>query len=140
MVPRARWAGAVNRTDGMGNLDFPTWFGFGSYGGLACCMLATGAVAGFALLRHRGTPRNLARTVLACLVAGCLSLVPIWWAQNRLDLYGPSLAAGEVTFWLAWTALAGWLMPLGVLAGYIVLAAPQAQESAAPPAGDGRRS
>lgn len=120
----------------MDSLDFSTWFGLGSYGGLACCMLAAGAVAGFALLRHRGTPRTLARAVLICLVAGCLSLVPIWWGQDRLDLYGPSLAAGEVTFWLAWTALAGWFLPLGVLAGYITLAPPQVQESA--PARDGR--
>ncbi|HZC77998.1 MAG TPA: FHA domain-containing protein, partial [Ktedonobacterales bacterium] len=122
----------------MDSLDFPTWFGLGSYGGLACCMLAAGAVAGFALLRHRGTPRTLARAVLICLVAGCLSLVPIWWGQDRLDRYGPSLAAGEVTFWLAWTALAGWFLPLGVLAGYIALAPPQVQESAPAPAGDGR--
>jgi pSer/pThr/pTyr-binding forkhead associated (FHA) protein len=95
-------------------------------------------VAGFALLRHRGTPRTLARAVLICLVAGCLSLVPIWWSQDRLDLYGPSLAAGEVTFWLAWTALAGWFLPLGVLAGYITLAPPLVQESAPAPARDGR--
>ena len=124
----------------MDSLDFRTWFGLGSYGGLACCMLAAGAVAGFALQCHRGTPRTLARAVLICLVAGCLSLVPIWWGQDRLDFYGPSLAAGEVTFWLAWTALAGWFLPLGVLAGYIALAPPQVQESAPvpAPARDGR--
>src|SRR5260370_22127033 len=101
-------------------------------------MLAAGAVAGFALLRHRGTPRTLARAVLICLVAGCLSLVPIWWGQNRLEMYGPALADGEVTFWLAWTALAGWFLPLGVLSGYIVLAPPQAQESAPATVRDGR--
>jgi len=115
----------------MGRLDFPTWYGVGSYGGLACCMLAAGAVAAYALLRHRGTPRQLARTVLVCLVAGCLSLVTIWWGQNRLDLYGPSLANGEVTFWLAWTALAGWFLPLGMLAGYVTLTGPQIPEGLA---------
>src|SRR5258708_7221936 len=105
----------------MDSLDFPTWFGLGSYGGLACCMLAAGAVAGFALLRHRGTPRTLARAVLICLVAGCLSLVPIWWGLDRLDLYGPSLAAGEVTFWLASSARAGGRPPLGGPSRYIAL-------------------
>jgi pSer/pThr/pTyr-binding forkhead associated (FHA) protein len=109
----------------MGQLDFPTWYGVGSYGGLACCLLAAGGIATYALIRHRGAPRQLARAILVCLAAGCLILPPIWWDQNRLDLYGPALGLGEVLLWLVWCALAGWLVPLGTLAGYLALAAPQ---------------
>ena len=110
----------------MSGLDFPVWFGAGSYGGLACGLLAAAGVAGFALLRHRGTPRQIARATLVCLAASCLMLALIWWNQNRLDLYGPALPPGEVLFALSATAFLGWLVPLGVLAGYVLLAGAQA--------------
>ncbi|MGH2487640.1 MAG: FHA domain-containing protein, partial [Ktedonobacterales bacterium] len=109
----------------MGNLDFPLWFGLGSYGGLIIGLLAASAIAAHALVRKRGTSRQLAHCVLACLAAACLSFVPIWWNQNRLDLYGPSLALSEVLLALIWTALCGWVVPLGMLVGYTVLAKSQ---------------
>jgi pSer/pThr/pTyr-binding forkhead associated (FHA) protein len=109
---------------GMGGLDFPDWFGLGSYGGLACSLVCAAGVAGYALLRHRGTPRQLARASLVCLAASSLMLAPIWWNLNRLDLYAPMLDLREVMFWLSWTALAGWFVPVGMLAGYVLLAAP----------------
>lgn len=108
----------------MGHLDFPTWYGLGSYGGLVICLLAGGAIAGHALIRKRGTSRQLAHSVLVCLAAACLSFVPIWWNQNRLDIYGPSLSMREVMLFLLWTVLCGWVAPLGVLVGYTVLAQP----------------
>jgi pSer/pThr/pTyr-binding forkhead associated (FHA) protein len=52
-------------------------------------------------------------------------LIPIWWDQNQLELYGPSLASGEVLFWLCWTAILGWFIPLGMLLGYLLLTEPQ---------------
>ena len=109
----------------MGTSDFPTWFGVGSYGGLACTMLAAGGIAAYALLRRRGSPRQLARAVLVCLFAGAFMLASVWWNQNRLELYGPSLAEHEILFWLCWTAFSGWLIPLGILLGYLLLAEPQ---------------
>ncbi len=113
----------------MGELDFPSWYGVGAYGGLAASLLAAAGVASYALARHRGTPRQLARAVLVCLVAACLMLGAVWWSQNRLDLYGPALEIWEVLLWLSWTALAGWVVPLGTLAGYLVLAASPAVAS-----------
>lgn len=109
----------------MGDVDFPTWFGLGSYGGLAAALLAAAGIAGYALRRRRGSPLQLARATLVCLAAASLMFAPIWWTQNRLDLYGPSLAAGEVLLWLCWAALFGWLLPLSVLAAYVTLAAVQ---------------
>jgi len=124
----------------MSDVDFPTWFGVGSYGGLAVALLAAAAIAGYAQQRHRGSPLQLARAILACLFAGSLMLASVWWGQNRLDLYGPSLDAGEVTFWLCWTAVLGWGVPLGVLAGYVLLAAPQVYGTALPTPSGGRIS
>jgi pSer/pThr/pTyr-binding forkhead associated (FHA) protein len=102
--------------------DFPTWFGLGSYGGLGCTLLTAAGITMYALLRRRGSSGQLARSVLACLLCSVFTLCPIWWDQNRLELYGPSLPDGEVLFWLLWTALLGWLIPLGVLFSYLVLA------------------
>lgn len=109
----------------MSGLDFPMWFGTGSYGGLACGLLSAAGVAAYALLRHRGTPRQLARAILVCLGASCLMLASVWWNQSRLDLYGPALDPAEVLVWLSASAIFGWFVPLGTLAGYVLLAGPQ---------------
>lgn len=125
----------------MSGVDFPTWYGVGSYGGLAVTLLAAAGIAFLALRQRRGTHLQLARSILVCLSCGSLMLAAIWWNQNRLDFYGPSLEAGEVTFWLAWTALLGWGAPLGMLVGYAILAAPQSGEvSAVTAAGVGRNT
>lgn len=108
----------------MSDIDFPLWYSVGSYGGLVCTLLAATSIATYALLYRRGTPRQLARATLVCLVAGCLMLSAVWWKQNRLDLYGPMLGSAEVFFWLGWTSLCGWCIPLGMVVGYGVLAAP----------------
>lgn len=124
----------------MENFDFPTWFGVGSYGGLACSVLSAAGIAVYALLRHRGSPRQIARAILVCLVGSCLILPAIWWNQNRLDFYGPAMDFREVLFWLCLTIFAGWCVPLGVLAGYLSLAGPQtmpASEAAALPGASG---
>lgn len=109
----------------MMQVDFPTWLGIGSYGGLIFSVVAAAGVAIFALRLRRGTPRQLARAMLVCLSACCLSFVPIWWEQTRFDLLGPTLAPTEIGFWLGWIALFAWGVPLGTLAGYLLLAAPQ---------------
>ena len=120
----------------MGNLDFPIWFGVGSYGGLACSVLSAASVAAYALLRRRGTPLQIARATLVCLVGSCLILPSIWWNQNRLDFYGPAMDPREVFFWLCLTVLAGWCAPLGILTGYLLLAAPQASPLPVASSGD----
>lgn len=109
----------------MGEVDFPTWFGVGSYGGLAFSLLAAASVAAYALRLHRGTRRQLARATLTCLICACLMFAPIWWAQARFDLLGPTLDPLEITFWLSWIALVGWSLPLGIAAGFARLAPAQ---------------
>ncbi len=63
--------------------NFPVFFGLASYGGLACSLLAAGAVALFALRRHRGTPRQLAGASLACLAAAVLMLAPLGGSKRN---------------------------------------------------------
>jgi pSer/pThr/pTyr-binding forkhead associated (FHA) protein len=109
----------------MGSIDFPTWMGVGCYGGLVCSLVVAAGIAGYALRLRRGTPRQLARAMLASLIYACAMFAPIWWDQSRFDLLGPSLAASEVGFWLVWTALLGWALPFGTALGYVLIARPQ---------------
>jgi pSer/pThr/pTyr-binding forkhead associated (FHA) protein len=104
--------------------DFPTWFRAGCYGGLACSLLVAAGIATYALARKRGTPRQLAGAMLGCLAAAVCILPAIIWSETRLDLQGPALSISEVLLWLAWVAVIGWMLPLGVSAGFLVLAPP----------------
>ncbi len=104
--------------------DFPTWFRAGCYGGLGCSLIAAAGVAAYALARRRGTPRQLAGAMLGCLAAAVCILPAIIWSQTRLDLQGPALGTPEVLLWLSWVAVIGWMLPLSVSAGFLMLAAP----------------
>lgn len=113
--------------------DFSIWYRAGAYGGLACALAAAAVIALIALRGRRGAPRRLAMAELACLAAVVLTLPAIWWNLNRLDVYGPLLAGGEVTFWLAWAAAAGWVVPLSALAGFWSFAGAPAPAAGASP-------
>ncbi len=104
--------------------DFPTWFRAGCYGGLGCSLLVAAGVATYALARRRGTPRQLAGAMLGCLAAAVCILPAIIWSETRLDLQGPALGVSEVLLWLAWVAVIGWMLPLGISAGFVLLAPP----------------
>ncbi|HLW00225.1 MAG TPA: FHA domain-containing protein [Ktedonobacterales bacterium] len=104
--------------------DFPTWFRAGCYGGLGCSLLVAAGVATYALARRRGTPRQLAGAMLGCLAAAVCILPAIIWSETRLDLQGPALSVSEVLLWLAWVAVIGWMLPLGISAGFLLLAPP----------------
>jgi pSer/pThr/pTyr-binding forkhead associated (FHA) protein len=106
----------------MGGVDFPLWLGIGSYGGLACSLLTTGALAAYALGRRRGTPRQLARATLLCLSASLLSLAPLWWQGVRFDVYGPLLDMREILVVLVWSMAFGWCVPLGAAVRYVARA------------------
>ncbi|MEO7001313.1 MAG: FHA domain-containing protein [Ktedonobacterales bacterium] len=108
----------------MGVIDFPAWFALGSYGGLACSVASTVVIALYAFGRRRGSSRQLVAALEVCLVASVLMFGPIWWAQNRLDVYGPTLDVGEVALALVASVALGWLAPLATLSAYVVLAKP----------------
>jgi pSer/pThr/pTyr-binding forkhead associated (FHA) protein len=104
--------------------NFPIWFRAGCYGGLGGSLLVAAGVATYALARKRGTPRQLAGAMLGCLAAAVCILPAIIWSETRLDLQGPALSVSEVLLWLAWVAVIGWMLPLGVGAGFLLLAPP----------------
>lgn len=108
----------------MGSTDFPSWFGAGVYGGLASAALSALVIAGWALLRHRGMSGQVVVALLTCLIASVVDAAPIYWAQYRLGVYGPTLSVGEVAAALVVTALAGWAAPLGAMTWYVLYAVP----------------
>jgi pSer/pThr/pTyr-binding forkhead associated (FHA) protein len=110
-------------------MDFPTWVAVGAYGGLACALLAAGSVSLLALRLRRGTRQQIARASLLALLACALMLAPVWWLLRRLDVYGPSLSDQEVTFWLAWISLFGWITPLLTTTFFFTFASPETRET-----------
>jgi len=121
-------------------MDFPTWVALGSYGGLGCALLAAGSVSLLALRLRRGSRQQIARASLVALIAFTLMLAPIWWLLRRFDIYGPTLGAQEVTFWLIWISLFGWVIPLLTTAFFFAFASPEAVEVPAQPRASGAPS
>jgi pSer/pThr/pTyr-binding forkhead associated (FHA) protein len=114
-------------------MDFPTWVALGSYGGLGCALLAAGSVSLLALRLRRGSRQQIARASLVALIAFTLMLAPIWWLLRRFDVYGPTLGAQEVTFWLVWISIFGWVIPLLTTAFFFAFASPEATAVSAQP-------
>lgn len=103
---------------------FPTWMGVGGYVGLSCAMVAAAALAVWAIVYRRGSPRQSAMAILICLLCAVLMILPLWWQQSRLQFFGSSLGGIEVALVLTWISLFGWTLPLGMLASFIALAEP----------------
>jgi pSer/pThr/pTyr-binding forkhead associated (FHA) protein len=110
----------------MAPIDFPLWFAAGSYGGLACALLAAVSVSLLALRLRRGTRRQIAFAFLTSIIAFALMLAPVWWLLRRFEIYGPAVSSQEVTFWLLWISLFGWITPLVTTAAFFALASPEA--------------
>src|SRR5690348_16644979 len=99
---------------------------YGCIGGLAICMLAIAVNALYTTLRKRGTTRQLAGTIVVCVVSALLLLPLILWYEAR---FSSSQVGGgsvfEVAFMLAFVALCGWILPLGATTGYCFFALPR---------------
>ena len=111
----------------MATIDFPAWYSAGVFGGIACALLSAIAIATWALWRRRGVTGEVIAALLVCVVASALDIGPLLWFIYRLNVFGPTLGAGEVGAALALEALVGWVAPLAAICWYSLLATPAAQ-------------
>lgn len=107
--------------------DFPAWYSAGVFGGIACALLSAIAIATWALWRRRGVTGEVIAALLVCVVASAFDIGPLLWIMYRLNVFGPTLGAGEVSAALAMEALVGWVAPLAAICWYSLLATPAAQ-------------
>ncbi|HEX8996416.1 MAG TPA: FHA domain-containing protein [Ktedonobacterales bacterium] len=108
----------------MATADFPAWYSAGIFGGIGCALLSAIAIATWTLWRRRGGAGQLTGALLVCVTACVLDIGSLLWIEYRLNIYGPTLSAGEVGGALASTALVGWAAPLATLCWYVLLARP----------------
>lgn len=109
----------------MDTLDFPAWFSYGCYGGLACCMLAIAVNALYTTLRKRGTTRQLAIAIVVSVCSALLLLPALLWYNLRFSTQLAALSPLEIGLLLTYVALCGWLLPFSTAAAYCLLALPR---------------
>jgi FHA domain-containing protein len=106
-------------------IDFPTWFNYGCYGGLACCMLAIAINALYTALRKRGTTRQLAGAIVSSVICALLLLPALLWYNLRFSAAQASLSALEIGLVLLYMGLCGWVLPLGMTTVYCLFTEPR---------------
>src|SRR5437667_6364916 len=107
------------------SVDFPTWFSFGCYSGLACCMFAIAINALYTSLRRRGTTRQLAGAIVTCVISALLLLPAIIWYNMRFAVEQAAISVAEVEVALVYVALFGWFLPLSVTVTYCLFSLPR---------------
>ncbi|HYX49802.1 MAG TPA: FHA domain-containing protein, partial [Ktedonobacteraceae bacterium] len=88
-------------------------------------MLAIAVNALYTTLRKRGTTRQLASVIVACVVSALLLLPAFIWYETRFSSAQVAISVAEVTFALAFVALCGWVLPLGVTTVYCLYSLPR---------------
>lgn len=88
-------------------------------------MLAIAVNALYTTLRKRGTTRQLAGAIVACVISALLLLPAIIWYNVRFSSVQAAISVVEVTLALAFVALCGWILPLSVTTFYCLYAQPR---------------
>jgi pSer/pThr/pTyr-binding forkhead associated (FHA) protein len=88
-------------------------------------MLTIAVNALYTTLRKRGTTRQLASAIVACVISALLLLPAVIWYDTRFSSIQVTISVVEVTFALAFVALCGWLLPLGVTTVYCLFTQPR---------------
>ncbi len=88
-------------------------------------MLAIAVNALYTTLRKRGTTRQLASAIVACVISALLLLPAIIWYETRFSSIQAAITVVEVTFALAFVALCGWVLPLSITTVYCLFTQPR---------------
>jgi pSer/pThr/pTyr-binding forkhead associated (FHA) protein len=88
-------------------------------------MLAIAINALYTTLRRRGTTRQLAGAIVACVIFALLLLPAITWYETRFSTLQATISVVEVTLALAFVALCGWVLPLSVTIVYCLFTQPR---------------
>jgi pSer/pThr/pTyr-binding forkhead associated (FHA) protein len=88
-------------------------------------MLAIAVNALYTTLRKRGTTRQLAGTIVACVISALLLLPAIFWYNMRFSSPQAVISGLEVTVALIYVALWGWLLPLSLTTIYCLFTHPR---------------
>ena len=88
-------------------------------------MLAIAVNALYTTLRKRGTTRQLAGAIVACVISALLLLPAIIWYTIRFSSVQAAISVVEVTLALVFVALCGWILPLSVTTYYCLFAQPR---------------
>lgn len=88
-------------------------------------MIAIALNAVYTTLRKRGTTRQLAGAIVACVISALLLLPAIIWYNVRFNIAQASISAVEITLALVYVALWGWVLPLSVTTAYCLFTQPR---------------
>jgi pSer/pThr/pTyr-binding forkhead associated (FHA) protein len=88
-------------------------------------MFAIAVNALYTTLRKRGTTRQLAGVIVACVLSALLLLPAILWYNFRFSAEPGLLSLTEVTVVLIYIVLWGWLVPLNATIGYCLFTQPR---------------
>ena len=88
-------------------------------------MFAIAVNALYTTLRKRGTTRQLAGVIVACVLSALLLLPAILWYNFRFSAEPGLLSLTEVTVVLIYIVLWGWLVPINVTLGYCLFTEPR---------------
>lgn len=93
-------------------------------------MFAIAVNALYTSLRRRGSTRQLAGAIVTCVISALLLLPALVWFNTRFTVVQAALSTAEVEVALAYVALCGWLLPLGVTAIYCLFTQPRISTTA----------
>ncbi|HEU5230199.1 MAG TPA: FHA domain-containing protein [Ktedonobacteraceae bacterium] len=88
-------------------------------------MLAITVNTLYTSLRKRGTPRQLTRAIVLCVISVLLLLFAFTWYNVRFTVKQAGLSTFEIGVALTYVALAGWVLPIGVCTVYCLYTEPQ---------------
>ncbi len=94
-------------------------------------MFAIAINALYTTVRKRGTTRQLAGAIVACVLSALLLIPAIVWFNTRFDSEQGALAVTEISGALVYTTVWGWLVPLSSTIAYCLFALPRDSYTAA---------